>query len=110
MNKSPSLVRSLVLLVLGALSLVACGSSTTQSAVDACKAEVLGKIEGKMGELNESDMLANARQLEDGNVQVDSAITFRRGTDQELKQTFNCTVAADDSGNYTRVVRMSINW
>ncbi len=110
MNKSPPLFRKSILLVFGALSLVACGGGANQAAVDACKAEVLSKIEGKMGELNESDMLANARQLEDGNVQVDSAIVFRRGTDQENSQTFNCTVAPDDSGNFTRVVRMSINW
>ena len=110
MNTSASLVRSAVLLVLGALSLVSCGNSTTQSAVQACKEEVLGKIEGKMGELNEDDMLANASQLDDGNVEVKSAITFRRGTDQENSQTFSCTVAPDESGKHTRVVGMSINW
>ena len=95
---------------LAMLVLAGCGDSSKQTAVAACKAAVLTKIEGKMGELNEDDMLANASQLDDGNVEVKSAITFRRGTDQENSQTFSCTVAPDESGKHTRVVGMSINW
>ena len=110
MDKSSPRAGYCVLVAVSALFLVACGSSTNKSAVAACKAEVLGKIEGKFGELDESDMLANARSLDDGNVQVDSSITYRRGTDQESSQTFNCTVAVDDNGEHKRVVRMQLNW
>jgi len=109
-NRRASTARYVLLLTLSTLFLVACGSAANKSAVAACKSEVTGKIEGKFGELDESDMLANARQLDDGDVQVDSVIVFRRGTDQESSQTFNCTVALDDSGEYNRVVRLQINW
>lgn len=110
MNKRVSTARYVFLLALSALFLVACGSAANKAAVAACKAEVTGKIEGKFGELDESDMLANAHELDDGNIQVDSTIVFRRGTDQESSQTFNCTVALNDSGAYSRVVRMQLNW
>ena len=99
----------LILALLG-LFLTACGSSGNQDAVAACKTEVLNKIEGKMGEIDERDMLNNAKAMEDGSIQVNSVVTYRRGTDQESAQTFNCVVAADDSGRHTRVIRMSINW
>ncbi len=110
MNKRAPNAHFALLLALIAPLLVACGSSTDKAAVAACTDEVNGKIEGKFGELDESDMLANARQLDDGNIQIDSAIVFRRGTDQEVSQTFNCTVAVDDAGEYNRVVRLRLNW
>jgi hypothetical protein len=98
----------LVLTLLGLL-LTACGSAGNKDAVAACKAELLGKIEGKMAELDEKDMLGNAVVLEDGNIRIESAITYRRGTEQESTQTFHCVVAADDSGRHTRVIGMGIN-
>lgn len=97
-------------LALCCLLLSACGSSGNREAVDACKAEVMGKIQGDMGEIDEKDMLANSSQLEDGNIEVKSVVTYRRGTAQESTQTFNCVVAADESGRYSRVIRMSIDW
>ncbi len=97
-------------MTLSSLLLTACGNAGNQDAVAACKAEVMGKIEGKMGEIDERDMLKNVEALEDGNIQVNSVVTYRRGTDQESAQTFNCVVAADESGRYTRVIRMTIDW
>lgn len=87
-----------------------CGSSANQDAVDACRAEVESRIEGKMGELDDKDMLANSKAQEDGSIEVSSSVVFRRGTDQQTEQTFNCTVAMDDAGRHTRVIRMQINW
>lgn len=99
-----------LMLAFSGLFLTACGSAGDRDAVAACKAEVMGKIEGKMGEIDEKDMLGNAKLQEDGNIRVDSVITYRRGTEQESAQTFHCVVAADDSGRYTRVIRMGIDW
>ena len=98
-----------LILALSGLFLTACGSAGSKDAVAACKAVLLDKIEGKMAELDEKDMLGNAVVLEDGNIRIESAITYRRGTDQESSQTFHCVVAADDTGKHTRVIGMGIN-
>ena len=95
---------------LAMLVLAGCGDSSKQTAVAACKAAVLTKIEGKMGEIDDGDMLRNTRALDDGNIEVNSVVTFRRGTDQESEQTFSCVVATDSSGAHKRIIGMKIDW
>ena len=92
-----------------AFGLVGCGSNP---AVDACKAEIESRLQGKQAELDTAHMAEHTKSVDDRHVEIESNVLFNRGMSDEYSQTYICRVELKDaSGKATaRVVNLTFNW
>lgn len=97
-------------IVLGAtLALGACGGSRNDKAAAACNTEIGKRMNGRSFAIDLNDLAAHAKQESAGTLLLTSTVVLDKGLPSEDKQSYECRVRFDASGN-ANVLYLQFNW
>jgi len=103
-------MRARVMLVLvTALVLVACGKSRNDQAAAACSAEIAKRLAGKSYEIDIGDLAGHAKSEAADTLLLSSTAVFDKGLSTQYKQTYDCRVRIDTAGTAS-VLYLQFNW
>ncbi|MBS0487380.1 MAG: hypothetical protein JSS13_08555 [Proteobacteria bacterium] len=89
----------IVFLLVGVLALGACSPSRNDTAASACNAEIGKRMSGRSFALDLKDLAAHAKAESADTVLLTSTIVMDKGLPSEDKQSIECRVRFDASGN-----------
>jgi len=91
------------------LGLAGCGNQRNDTAADACRGAIAGKLGAKSFSLDRGDMAKRARDESPEVVAIASTIVFDKGLSTEYSQTFDCRVRLEN-GKPASVIGLQFNW
>lgn len=100
-----------ILLAIGACALAGCAGTSADLAVDACVKEISGKTGGRVYSLDQDEMRANYKALENSIGEIAATITFDQGLPSQSQQTFTCRVQfGADASQPPAVIYLQFMW
>ena len=97
-------------MVLGfSLLLAACGGGRNDKAAAACNTEIVKRMNGRSFTIDLQDLAAHAKQESAGTLLLTSTVVLDKGLPSEDKQSYECWVRFDASGN-ANVLYLQFNW